>query len=492
MNNTNSNPNISLLILTVVLLGISFVLIGCGSLEDDNDQPSIETITDSTITTDQMLTLAVNSSRTVEVYISDVDEDDRHTINAASENTDVSTVSLDETMHETILTITGIAVGSTTVTITATDGSGANNATAEPVFFDVTVIEPQVIASTPSPLADISLQGSVVSLTLVGLIYERYYNIYVRDSVTVSGIADLRSSLVEKVSDTEVRFGLSHSPPPERIRYPSDAQGRFRGEIVDNIGNIDTDATLTFTVEARAIAGYDGPPLTAQIPVAQTIDIHGPWLWMVVPTDPNAGAGVSTEIDSLAKASNNRVTEADVAIRGVSEGETIGQFQWTSGSIWYTHRACERLCSLGFFGGCGVKCWQNNINDLLTTPGFGTSGNLNGHTAYALINLISPSDQDNAVMSVKSSDAIKMWLNGEVIHRDDATALECRTIHVANAVDPTVCTPDPSNPTGYSIPVKLKAGDNLLLVKVRHHGDYWGIVVRLTADFTTSIPQRRW
>ena len=385
MKRTNSNPNISLLILSVVLFGISFVLIGCESLEGDNNQPSIGTITDDTVT-DQSLTLAANSRRTMKIYIRDDDEDDTHTIRAASENATIATVSVDDTAEGTILTITGKAVGGTTVTITATDGSSADNATAEPVFFDVTVVEPQVIASTPSPLADISLNRSVVSLTLVGLMYEQYYNIYVKGSVTMSGIADLRSSLVEKVSDTEVRFGLSHS---RRIRYPSDAKGRFQGEIIDNIGNIDADTTLTFTVNARAIAGYDGPPLTAQIPVAGTIDIQGPWLWMAVPTDPNARIGVSTEFDSLAKASNNRVTETDVAIRGVNEGESIGQFQWRSGSIGYTQAACEVFCVRELFGRCATLCWWNNVKDTLSSVGFGVGDNMNAHTAYALINLVS-------------------------------------------------------------------------------------------------------
>lgn len=485
MKEINRNSTVSLLILTSALFSISFVLISCGSVEDDNNQPLIRTITDRSITTDKSLTLAVNSSRTMEVYIRDDNDDDTHTISAVSENTAIATVSVDDTADGTILTIAGEAVGNTTVIITATDSSSADNATAEPVFFDVTVVEPQVIASTPSPLADISLNRSVVSLTLVGVIYEEYYNIYVRDSVTVSGIADLRLSLVEKVSDTEVRFQLSH---PRRIRYPKDARGRFRGEIVDNIG-IDTDMTLTFTVNARAIAGYDGPPFIAQIPVARTIDIQGPWLWMAVPTDPNAEEGVFTGIDSLAAASNNEVTETDVAIRGVNEGESIDQFQWLSGSIGYAYGACQKFCKPTLFGGCGVECWRNNINDSLNTLGFGAGDNMKAHTAYALINLIS-SDQDNAIIGVKSSDAIKIWLNGKVVHREDATVLECRSIHAPLGEDPTICTPDSSSPRGYSIPVKLRAGDNLLLVKVRQHGDYWGMVVGLAADFTTALPKR--
>ena len=487
MKKADRRPKISRSILTSVLLGVSATLFSCGTFEDDNNQPSIGTIADNTITADQTLTLAVDSRRTVEFFITDADDDDTHTISATSEDSTVAIVSVNKRTHDTTLTITGIAVGSTTVTLTATDDSGEDNAIAKPVFLNVTVVEPHIVASTPSPLTDISLYRSAVSLTLVGLIYEGYYSDYFRDSVTVSGIADLRSSLVEKVSDSEVRFELSY---PTRIRYASDAEERFQARYVGNIGNIDTDVTLTFTVEARAIAGYDGPPLTAQIPVADTIEIQGPWLWLVVPTDPNAGAGVSTEIDSIASASNNAVTETDVAMRGVNEGDMIGQSQWASGSIRYTHGACEEFCERSLFGGCATLCWWNNVNDTLNTVGFGASDNMNAHTAYALINLVSSSDQNDAIIGVESSDAIKIWLNGEIIHREDATVLECRSIDVTLAWDPTVCTPDSSSPTGYSIPVKLKAGDNLLMVKVRQHGDYWGMVVGLAADFTTEIPNR--
>ena len=53
-----------------------------------------------------------------------------------------------------------------------------------------------------------------------------------------------------------------------------------------------------------------------------------------------------------------------------------------------------------------------------------------------------------------------------------------------------VCTPDSASPATNSIPVKLRAGDNLLLIKVRQHGDFWDMVVSLAADFTTAIPKR--
>ena len=174
----------------------------------------------------------------------------------------------------------------------------------------------------------------------------------------------------------------------------------------------------------------------------------------------------------------------------MNEGDIIGQFQWTSASTRRTHEACEEFCSGPIFGGCATLCWLNNINDVFNILGFGTGGNIKSHTAYALINVVSPSNQNNAVMGVKSGDAIKVWLNGEVIHREAAMILECRSIHVPVALDPRVCTPDSDSPTEHSIPVKLKAGDNLLLVKVRQHGDYWGMAVRMIADVTTTIPKR--
>ena len=461
MKETNRNPKVSLLSLRVVLFGILFALISCGSFEDDNNPPSIETIADETIT-DQMLTLAVNSRKTVEVYITDADDDDTHTVRVSSENTTIATV----WVADTTVTIKGIAAGSTTVTITATDDSGQDNAAANLVY-EIAVIEPQVVASTPSSLTELSLNESVVTLTLVGLTYASQA-FYLWEAVTVSGIDDVRVDPAKsgRISDTVLQVTLIFS------------------------GNIDTDTTLTLAVEADAIAEYDGPPLTAQILVIDAIDIQGPWLWMAAPTDPNAGDGVSTEIDSLAEASNNGVTETDVAKNSVNEGDIIGQFQWTSGSIGYTHEVCEEFCSRGLFSGCATLCWLNNINYLFNIIGFGTGDNIKAHTAYGLVNLVAPNDQDNAVIGVKSGDTIKIWLNGEVIHGQAATVLECRSIDVPVAFDPRVCTPDPDSLTEYLIPVKIKAGDNLLLVKVRQHGEYWGMAARLTADFAMAVPHR--
>ena len=101
-----------------------------------------------------------------------------------------------------------------------------------------------VAASTVSPLTEATLDGSVVALTLSGGAYDINWN-YVSRNVSVSGIAGVtfRRHNVVRVSDTKVTVELEFN------------------------GNIDADGTLTFTVGADAIAGYNGPSLTAQIPV---------------------------------------------------------------------------------------------------------------------------------------------------------------------------------------------------------------------------------
>ena len=101
-----------------------------------------------------------------------------------------------------------------------------------------------VVASTESPLTEATLNESVVTLTLNGATYERS-NLDIRDAVTVSGIEGVTFRWVDldRISDTELEVELTFD------------------------GDFDADATLTFTVGADAIAGYDGPALTAQVPV---------------------------------------------------------------------------------------------------------------------------------------------------------------------------------------------------------------------------------
>ena len=319
-----------------------------------------------------------------------------------------------------------------------------------------------VIASTEGPLTETELNGSVVTLTLHNGVYAPE-NI-VGNAVTVSGITGVTigTAGVQRVNDTAVTVTLEFD------------------------GNFDIDKTLTFTVGADAISDYNGDDFTTSLSVHGYM--QGPWLWMVVPTD-------ATEVDSLAAASDGAVTEANIAQNGVNEGETVGQLQWRSGAIVSTERPCREFCNLSLFvWHCRTVCWENNLNDTANLLGFGTGDNIEAHTAYALINLVSPRNQ-GGTMKVLSGDTFKVWLNGEAIHREVATNLGCRKVDIPVTFDRTDCTPDPRTSetrySAFSFPVTLNAGNNLLLVQVSQHGEYWGMRVQLAldaADVSTAIP----
>ena len=168
--------------------------------------------------------------------------------------------------------------------------------------------------------------------------------------------------------------------------------------------------------------------------------IRGPWLWMIAPTEQNKGGSDSTHIDSLAVASADTINEETVAKEGAREGETVGDYTWTLGEIPP----------------------DRNINAMLVNIGMTENTDLDDQTAYALITLVSPMDQPNMTMRVRSDDSIKVWLNGESVWSNAAI----RTLN--DAVD--------------VFPVNLKKGDNLLLVKVSERAGAWGIQVGIDAE----------
>ena len=160
--------------------------------------------------------------------------------------------------------------------------------------------------------------------------------------------------------------------------------------------------------------------------------ITGPWLWMIVSTGESGGSGASASgIDYLAQVSDGTVTEQQVAMEGATDGDAVGDRLWTPGTLSAT-------------GG-------DNINTLANAIGFG-KGDINRHVAYGLVSIESPREQQTRVF-VGSDDAVKVWLNGELVHEE----------HVDRG----------ANDYQSNSPVTLKQGRNLLLVAVYERGGGW-------------------
>ena len=341
------------------------------------------------------------------------------------------------------------------------------------------------LSASPQQLSEAALDEGVVTLSLQGGTYVDF-RWDIAGALTVSGIPGVTIGTfgpawfgVERVSDTEIEVELGFD------------------------GNIDTDSRLTFTVSAGAIEAYEGPALTAQVLVTVSAEqvperdvpdppqqetepedtsdvleyIQGPWLWMIAP-------GSDIESDQLARVSNGAITENHVATHGVNEGDTVGGLQWTRGRIPLTTPVCktEQTNVFGFIVN-RRSCSSDNINELVNDIGLSENSDLNHYSAYALINIVSPREQNDVLMGVGSDDTVKVWLNGEVVHKFLGGHITIngntrRTGRSTTGIQDKFYT-------------NLKAGNNLLLVKVSEFSGEWGLFFEIylgDEDFTTYLP----
>ncbi len=159
--------------------------------------------------------------------------------------------------------------------------------------------------------------------------------------------------------------------------------------------------------------------------------IEGPWLWVIAPTQGMSGSrAAASRTDFLARMSGGSVTESGISRAGATEGDAVGDKVWT-------------LSKISNRGG-------NNINEVVNTTGLGT-GNVDYHVAYGSVNLDSPRQQ-RTNMFVGSGDAVKVWLNGVLVHN--------------NATDRD------ADDFQENFSVTLRPGKNTLLVAV-YEGEGW-------------------
>ena len=128
----------------------------------------------------------------------------------------------------------------------------------------VSAAKESVAASVVSPLTEVTLHESMVTLTLTGATYEQNLS-RIRNAVTVSGITGVtvNTAKVQRVNDTEITVELN-----------------FDGT------DFASDRSLTFSVAADALTNYKGTALTAEIPVTAS---RGESLLTIFWTDSSPG-----------------------------------------------------------------------------------------------------------------------------------------------------------------------------------------------------------
>ena len=184
----------------------------------------------------------------------------------------------------------------------------------------------------------------------------------------------------------------------------------------------------------------------------ETTKIVGPWLWMIAPTGERGGANAaSSGIDFLAQRSGGTVTESKIATNGAIEGSPVGDKVWTIGEISATD--------------------GNNLNEMANATGLG-SGDINNHVAYGSISIDSPRDQ-NTTMLAGSDDAVKVWLNGQLVHNNPINR--------------------GADDFQDQFPVTLKEGKNILLVAVYELGGGWSgfFGFETGTEYTVLLPSSR-
>ncbi len=240
----------------------------------------------------------------------------------------------------------------------------------------------------------------------------------------------LHDNLIKDVSSLSKLKGLVHLNLSHNIISDVSPLARLTNLEHLNLRNnaISDFSPLDGLPEKTGIEAEDNPGSL----IGGAPKIEGPWLWVIASTGGRGGSGAARSgVDFLAQMSNGTVTELKVATNGAIEGNPVGD------SVWTLHK-------LSPTGG-------NNLNDMANEAGLG-AGDINDHVAYGSIGLDSPREQKTRML-VGSDDAVKVWLNGELVHN--------------NPVD--------RGAHGFQdqFPVTLIKGINTLLVAVYERGGGW-------------------
>ncbi len=330
-----------------------------------------------------------------------------------------------------------------TVTITVSDGNGGSDSIT--VTINITDV-----SETPTNTAPVFTEGSTATRSV-----RENTDTGQHIGTAVAATDADGNTLVYTLGGTDAAsFGIDSTTGELKTKASLDYETKTVYTVTVTVSDGTLTDTITVTINVTDIDESPNKPNEASYD-----HIEGPWLWMIAP-------GGNIDIDNLSQASDGVITETQIAQNGVNEGDHFNDLQWTSGRLLPTTV-------------CGIfLCSSDNVINVVRNIGLTNSDQLSSYSAYALINISSPREQNSVLMGVGSDDSIKVWLNGSVVYINDMTR---RTTGIQN-----------------QFYVNLNAGNNLLLVKVCNHGTLivnndWGMFLKLyldTQDYTISLPMR--
>ncbi|MCD6506872.1 hypothetical protein J7M22_09645 [Candidatus Poribacteria bacterium] len=184
-------------------------------------------------------------------------------------------------------------------------------------------------------------------------------------------------------------------------------------------------------------------PRKAAAPLSSTGVIYfNDFLNLIGPSP--GGAVAAVEKDLISEWTDHKYTEEDVANgKGVEN-----RWEWEKFPLVEQGAEGWKLGEFTDFSG-------NNVQKLAEEV-FGRVGDLNNYTWYGYTVIISP-DRRNVDLRVGSDDAVKVWLNGKVVHDN----------------------PVLRGSSGFQdrVPITLKPGPNRILVKVCEQGGGWAVFI---------------
>ena len=288
---------------------------------------------------------------------------------------------------------------------------------------------PNILAFNNTPMF-VTTDGSTLTPSLVDFQSTRALPLnqlegdWFAEKILASNTGDARATLADPVvvrDGNRGRIAIVH-----QTVFEDNPNGEVAAEIIVNY--------LLADASKGVIPDKPGPK------------IEGPWLWMIAPTGRGGAQAAASRVDFLAQASGDLVTEQQIATEGATPGEMIGNKVWTPGKLAPT-------------GG-------DNITQVVNATDLG-QGDIDNHVAYGSIVLDSPRRQ-KTTMYVGSNDAVKVWLNGVLVH---------------------------SNPINRGaddyqdvFPVVLKRGTNILLVAVYQDRGGWSGFFGFKNDTVYSLP----